>query len=231
MRKAGQQEAALFLGAAAYRQDPYARRDCGGQRACHRGQAEARCDELELGQPVAGGVDDLGALVQPRPHAHQPVLAGGGARDPAPAAQVGHVDVVAAGQRMRGGHRQVQRALGECAQHQRWGFRVGWAERRRRRQQGQVEAAGTEGAHQRRGAALPTDDVQVRVGAAQGGQGAGQQDRSRAGEPAQADGRGLRRQTGQFARGRVDLVEYDRRPAHDDPAGRGQPYAVAAPFQ
>ncbi len=73
--------------------------------------------------------------------------------------------------------------------------------------------------------------MQVRVGAAEGGQGAGQQDRARAGEPAQAHGRGLRRQPGQLARRRVDLVHHDGRPAQDDPAGRGEPYAVAAPFE
>ncbi|BBJ47281.1 hypothetical protein SSPO_099990 [Streptomyces antimycoticus] len=116
------------------REDAGARWRGGGEGGGHGGQPAAGGDEMELGEPGAGGVRDLGALVQARPDAHQPVLAGGRTRDPALPAQVGDVDELAAGQRVGGGHRQVQGAFGKCLQRERGRLDVRRAEGRRGRQ-------------------------------------------------------------------------------------------------
>ncbi|SEB30054.1 hypothetical protein SAMN04490356_0142 [Streptomyces melanosporofaciens] len=116
VREAGQEETPLFLGAAADREDADARWRGGGEGGGHGGQPAADSEEMELGEPVAGGVRDLGALVQARPHAHQPVLAGGRTRDPALPAQVGDVDALAAGRRVGGGRRPRGRLVARhCA--------------------------------------------------------------------------------------------------------------------
>jgi hypothetical protein len=107
---------------------------------------------VKLGQPVAGGVGDVGPLVQAGPDAHHAVLARAG--DPPLAVQVGDVGELAPGERMGGGHGDEQAALGEGPQAQWRRFGVGRAERRRRGQQREVQRARAQRADQRRGAAL-----------------------------------------------------------------------------
>lgn len=62
----------------------------------------------EFGEPVAGGVGDVGSFVQSRPHAHDPFLAGAG--DPALTVQAGDIDRFASGEWVGVGHGAAQGA-------------------------------------------------------------------------------------------------------------------------
>src|SRR5712675_133333 len=83
----GEEQAALFLGAAAYGEDADSGGCGGGEGGGCGGDAAAGGDEVEFGEPVACRVGDVGFLVEAGPDAHEAVLARGRAGDPALAAQ------------------------------------------------------------------------------------------------------------------------------------------------
>ena len=140
------------------------------------------------------------------------------------------VDRMRARQRMAGGDADDELALGQRGELQRGRLGVGWPERRRAREDGEVERAGAQRSGERGRRPLAQGDLQL---AGQRRQGLGHEPRGRRRERAEPDRARRRLGAGGLAGRGVELVEDPDRARQQAPSGRGEgdpaPAAVEQP--